>query len=189
VGYDHANHVNVSSAFPFSIDVDHSDSAIVVGSVGYKFDWGLRVENEVGYDSHGIKSLVLDGSTDVKSDLVNFVYDFPLSDLWSLSLGAGVGAANVGEHLHETALPGFSFAHGSNVVFQWQAIGGIDYTLSDDLELFADYRFRSVNGAHDYPSDFVAFDPIRVSAVNEQAFVIGVRWFPWPVPPSPPPPP
>jgi len=33
VGYDHLNPVHVTSTFPFSIDVDHSDNVIVVGSV------------------------------------------------------------------------------------------------------------------------------------------------------------
>src|SRR5215469_7735172 len=131
VGYDHLNPVHVTSTFPFSIDVDHSDNVIVVGSVGYKFDSGLRIENEIGYTTHDISGLInTDGSTDAKSDLVNFIYDFPLSDLWTLSLGAGVGAANVGVHWHYVSPPypvGTFFAHGSHVEFQWQGIAGIDY--------------------------------------------------------------
>ena len=57
---------------------------------------------------------------------------------------------NVGEHLKEA---GFFFAHGSHVEFQWQGIAGIAYSLSDDMDLFADYRYRSAEVDHDYSSD------------------------------------
>ena len=150
VGYDHLNPTHMTSTFPFSINVDSQASVIVVGSVGYKFDSGLRLEDEIGYDTHDVsKTSGLTGSQDIKSDLINLIYDMPLSDQWSLSLGGGVGAGNVGEHLKEIAVPGFAFTRGSHVEFEWQAIAGLNYQLSDDLQLFADYRFRSAEADHD----------------------------------------
>ena len=109
--------------------------------------------------------------------MVNLIYDIPLSDEWSLSLGGGVGAGNVGEHLKEVGLPAFKFTRGAHVEFEWQAIAGLNYQLSDDLQLFADYRFRSAEADHDYASDFAAFDPIHVYQLQEHVGMIGIRWY------------
>ncbi len=44
-------------------------------------------ENEVGYSSHDVSQSGYNGSTTIESDLVNVVYDIPLGETWSLSLG------------------------------------------------------------------------------------------------------
>src|SRR5215469_14295380 len=69
-GWDHMNAVKMTSTFPFTLHVQHGDTALVVGSVGYRFDNNVRIEFETGYASHDAQHLVnVSGSTDLKSAL------------------------------------------------------------------------------------------------------------------------
>src|ERR1700742_369728 len=100
VGYDHMEPIHVQTAPPLlaTSRLGQGDTALVAGSFGYKWTDGLRMEFEVGYDSHDQKEHnapfagTLAGTNDLKSALVNFIYDWNLGSRWSLSLGGGVGA-------------------------------------------------------------------------------------------------
>ncbi len=83
--------------------------------------------------------------------------------------------------------------------FMYQGIGGITYSLDRNVDLFVDYRYRSMVGSG---GDNVLAPVIRTRNVNEQAVMAGFRWYPWapaslkrvayeapPAPPPPPPPP
>ena len=74
------------------MQLSYSGNAIYTGSVGYKWDSGMRVELEVGYDDHDASKLrafgfagsighpFLTGGTSTTSALVNFVYDWDLGN-------------------------------------------------------------------------------------------------------------
>ena len=190
-GWDHLNAVKMTSNFPFTLHAPYSDSALVVGSFGYRFENNVRIEFETGYSSHDIEKFGgVSGSTDIKSALVDFVYDVDLGGPWSVSLGAGFGGANAGEHLAAAPPPpGLFFVHGSHVVFAWQGIAGINYDIDPNLEIFADFRYRETQADHNYFSSFVAFNPVRVYKLDEQVGLFGIRWYPDEAPPPPPPPP
>ena len=47
-----------------------SGGAAVAGAFGYKWDGGLRLENEIGYASHDVNQTGFGGTTSVTSDLV-----------------------------------------------------------------------------------------------------------------------
>jgi opacity protein-like surface antigen len=146
VGYDHLEPISVVTAAPLDehADLGQSDNVIVVGSVGYKWSSNLRLEFEAGYDSHGQKATnpsfggTFSGSSSVQSDLVNFVYDFPLSDLWTLSLGGGVGAGNVRMSVENSMFPGVKVIHGQHTEFMWQGITGLAFELAPDSDIFLD---------------------------------------------------
>ena len=164
-----------------------SDSGIGVVSFGYSWASGLRLEDEIGYTSHsftgsgtnGFSSGSASGNSSVTSDMLNLVYDIPLGDQWKLSLGGGVGAGDV--RIHSTVLNGaatrLDIVKGSHLSFEWQGIAGVAYSLSPDVDLFVDYRYRSNTNDANYATSFTALSPIKVGSINENAVMVGFRWF------------
>ena len=204
-GYDIAQPVTVAEfdkATPLSKDfarLDYKNSAIYLASGGYKFGSGVRVEVEFGFDEHDAKQFVLSdgdiltahGGTSTASALLNAAYDFDLGSGWGASLGGGLGAGMVNEYVHSGPS---KLIGGTASGFEWQGIAGLFYQFTDNFQIFADYRYRSVDVAHQFtePSD-PAF-AIRVYQQHEHVGLLGIRWFlgeapPPPPPPAPPPPP
>src|ERR1700690_1483461 len=137
IGYDQLESVRgtYESSPPLSGELSYSGNAIYTGSAGYKWDSGMRVELEVGYDDHDASKLrafgfagsighpFLTGGTSTTSALVNFVYDWDLGNAWSLSFGGGVGAGAVNHYEHLSDGEGFTakFVGGAHTEFEWQA--------------------------------------------------------------------
>ena len=70
----------------------------------------------------------------------NIVYHLPFDGTpFSLYAGAGIGAV-------QTNFDNNAGIHGGSTVLGWQGLGGVDYRLSDDVGLFAEYRYQQ---AHD----------------------------------------
>ena len=212
-GYDQLGSVRMQSAtapFVGSGRTSYSGNAIYLGSAGYKWDSGLRIELELGFDQHDASKLAIaggpiflkpaiGGGVQTSSALVNFVYDMSLGGNWGASLGGGVGAANVNEYLHFG--PGQAVS-GARTALEWQGIAGLNYALGDNVDLFADYRYRSIDSDSNFASPLAGPGfPVRVFQNHEQVGLLGVRWFldreappaprysPPPPPPAPPPPP
>ena len=63
------------------------------------------------------------GGNQITSDMINLLYDFPLSDTWKFTVGGGVGigGARGALRVNGTSLDIF---RGSHAAFQWQAIAG-----------------------------------------------------------------
>src|SRR5689334_223339 len=83
-------------------------SGIYLLDGGYKWDSGLRVEGELAYTDPGAKlcftegrfcRLEARGGADIGSLMINFVWDWALAPDRGVSLGGGVGAANVNMHI------------------------------------------------------------------------------------------
>jgi len=163
----------------------------VLGSVGYAWhNWRLEVEG--GYRSNDLDRLVqfdpgptqlaTSGQVNHWSIMGNVLYDIPLWNRWSLTLGAGAGAARS----EIDYAPGRSDDEWN---FAWQGIGGINYALGQQTELYLNYRyFRVVDPEFDFNTRFPAH-------VNGDDFVnhtvtIGLRFDLSPdAAPEPPPPP
>jgi len=74
---------------------------------------------------------------------------------------------------------------------------GPTYSINDNLDLTLEYRYRSLSVTKAYGTGFVGFEP-QLKNINEQALMVGVRWYldhpapppppPAPMPPPPPPP-
>jgi opacity protein-like surface antigen len=93
---------------PLDGNITFEDAASVYLAAGYRFDPPIRVELQVNYADFGSSQLrigsgtaVSSGDVGVTSFMVNGLYDIPLSRHFSLSLGAGVGAALVDASLHD----------------------------------------------------------------------------------------
>ncbi len=69
----------------------------------------------------------------------NIVYHQPVFDQFSVYGGAGLG-------LVSTNIDNGLGNHGGSDVLGWQALGGVDYRVSDQTGLFIEYRYQN---AHD----------------------------------------
>jgi OOP family OmpA-OmpF porin len=120
----------------------------VLATVG--FEWGQwRFEGEAGYRHNDINRIQLTsaiaGGWDDVSQLTlmaNMLYDIPLGDRFSLSLGAGVGVDRV-----EFKWPGIGLSD-DDWRLAWQGIAGLNYAISPNVELFVDYRYLNTDGPH-----------------------------------------
>jgi opacity protein-like surface antigen len=124
---------------------------------------------------NGGAAVPLRGRVDMDSLFANAFYDIPLTDIFGLSVGGGIGAArfspdmmdSFGDHLR-SAQTGFS----------WQGIGGLRAKLTDQLELQADYRHQTIDSTeHSFaPAEGQS---TRLSLGNKpvQSVMLSIRWF------------
>jgi OOP family OmpA-OmpF porin len=208
VGYDHLEPVSGRTNNGFTGRAGYTDNVIFLGSAGYKFDSGLRAEVELSYDDHNASVVrsgtltlphsVVSGGESTSSALLNVLYDWQLGENWGVSLGGGVGGADVNEYLRVFGTPGA--VSGAHTAFEWQAIGSIYWALSDNVDLTFDYRFRSAEINQSYRSSVCCgITSVHVGQSQEHVGLMGLRWFlgaeapppppPPPPPPAPPPPP
>ena len=163
----------------------HADTAsfdtgwAVLATVGYAFDHNWRVELEGGYRKNDIKSIVtrtlITNTFDphMKSDqitlMANVLYDIPLTDRFSFTVGAGAGGDRV-----DIKSP----AAGSQDQwkFAYQGIAGVNYALGHRTSLFVDYRYlRVVNPDFDNGFNFATH---RISAddLAQHTVTLGLRF-------------
>jgi OmpA-OmpF porin, OOP family len=119
--------------------------------------------------------------------MANLIYDIPLGDRFDLSIGGGAGGGRDDLLVHSGAT---DFAKGDHIGFMWQGIAGISYSLTRNLDLTLDYRYRSLMQNTDYSTSLVG-TTVRGEKPNDQAVMLGLRWYlePAEAPPPPPPPP
>jgi OmpA-OmpF porin, OOP family len=161
------------------------DTALIVGSFGYRFANHIRIENEIGYDKHDLNDPLFDGHSGITSDLININWDIPLSDRWDMTLGVGAGVGR--EDLLTTHTP-FTYEDGKQRGYMYQFIGGFAYSVTHNVDLYVDYRYRNLSVHKDFDTSFTTWDATAKN-LNEQAAMVGIRWYLESAPPPPPPPP
>ena len=162
-----------------------SDNFIGMVSVGYGWGGGWRIENEVAYTSHEVGIAGRNGGTQVTSTMVNLAYDIPLGDTWKFTLGGGVGIGNVRTRIGVNGTA-FDLVKGRTTAFQWQGIAGLAVSISPDVDLFGEYRYRSNETNANFNSSYLGVTPVHVDRVSENVAMFGLRWFLTPPPPPPP---
>src|ERR1700722_740657 len=188
-GWDQQNHISTTSTVnPAYFGTTKSSSgALVAGSVGYAWDNGFRLEDEIGWSGHDLKNATgaQNGYDSTTADMINLVYDIPLDENWKLSVGGGIGEGSLRIHAqYPSASGGFGdIVNGSRNGFAYQGIAGVAYSLSDDVDLFAEYRYRSINIDDNMPSGFASLSPVHVGSSTDNAVMVGFRWFMTPPPP------
>ena len=134
------------------------DPALMAGGSLHDMDTGYNVGARVGY---GLDNILPMKGWSAEADLFynqsGYKGDTGLSHLASTSLmgnliyhldtgsplrlygGAGLGAVNdrVGGTVSDSA-----------TVFGWQALGGIEYPVSQDMTLFTEYRYQNAHDAN-----------------------------------------
>jgi outer membrane protein OmpA-like peptidoglycan-associated protein len=170
----------------------------VLASVGYGFGGGWRAEFEAGYrdndlDTYTTSGVVVPGVTGNLSELslmLNILYDIPLTERMSLSLGAGAGAdfAQV-EGFLGTAVEDDHWS------FAYQGIAGLNYDIGRQTALFVNYRyFRATDPEFDGRPIVAGF--IEGDDFEKHTVTVGLRYAfgapaaePTVAPPPPAPPP
>lgn len=114
-----------------------------IGSFGYAFGNGIRLELEGGYRPNDVDALsgVANGTGDVEAItvMVNALYDFHNDTKFTPYIGAGVGWLNAS---FDGVQPvGGAILDDSDDVLAYQGIVGIGYDLSEQVQMFVDYRY------------------------------------------------
>ncbi|MGN6517559.1 MAG: OmpA family protein [Rhizomicrobium sp.] len=177
------------------------DSAIVGATFGYKFDAPFRLEFETAWDRHSTGDFTSGGATfpssghaEIGSAMVNALYDVHVLPRVRLSIGGGIGAGN-SRIKFDNPFGAGHFSTRSGARFMWQAIGGLTYEATPNIDLFVDYHYRDLrNGSNDNIAR-----PLEAHDLTEHVVMAGLRWYPGaereqvayqpPPPPAPPPPP
>jgi OOP family OmpA-OmpF porin len=172
----------------------------VLASVGYGFGGGWRAEFEAGYrDNEGdgatfalapFPDSTLSWDMSEVTMMLNVIYDIPLTERLSLSLGAGAGGdfSMIDHNFFGTP------AEDDHWSFAYQGIAGLNYAIGQQTDLFVNYRYLRVT---DVEYDFLI--PIGALVEGEDVVkhtaTIGLRYHfgaapaPAPMVEAPPPPP
>jgi OOP family OmpA-OmpF porin len=193
-GYDHMVPIRVTdSTINETQKIPLDNTALVTGAWGYRFHDRIRLEGEIGYDSHQIASNQYDasGHLSILSFLANIAYDVPLSRKWDLSFGVGAGTGIA----HGSATEDGDTLSDTQAGYMWQGFVGFAYSIRENVDLTLDWRYRSLSINKRFSNDYgdcirvACADDIHIKDTDEQAVMVGIRWYPWYAPPPPPPPP
>jgi len=140
------------------------------GMVTFGYGWNnhLRVEGEISYRDPGISGVVVNGQTVPigNADLSEFtllgnvLYDLPLSEKLSLTLGGGLGVGF-------TELQAGSAKQDSNG-FAFQTIAGLSYRWSEQIDLAFDYHYTRTTGLNYFGGN---------SDAGSHNLMLSLRWF------------
>jgi OOP family OmpA-OmpF porin len=172
-GANFARDADVSGA-GISTETEFDNGWAGLGTIGYGFGNGLRLEFELGYRDNDIDNVRgvtgASGSVNVWSGMINALYDVPTG--WAITpyVGAGIGYARV--KADNVAVSGTAIMDDSDNVFAYQGILGAAYALTQNLKLGLDYRY------------FATLDPefstsVGTTVDSEYAahtVMLGLRW-------------
>ncbi len=141
------------NTFPFEAQFDTGWA--VLTEAGYRFESNWRVEFELGYRDNNVDCVSFNGGAcggldaDVSqfTQMVNVLYDVPLTDNLTLSLGAGFGG--------DFVTADTPFFKQTDFVVAGQLIAGLNLALTDSIDLFVNYRYFVAEDPHFDISPFV----------------------------------
>ena len=193
----------------FNLDYDVGYDIDINGG----YDFGMfRAEAELGYKRSSANEVTFDtsvaspigpydadGKGSVLSLMVNGLLDFDGGDGWGGFVGGGVGVAKVKV---DTTFTGASTTLNPFIVddsdsgFAWQALAGVHFAVSQNIDLGLKYRFFNVPNVtlHDSGTDVSLKDKWRSHSIlasltyNFYTPPAPVEAAPPPPPPPPPPP-
>lgn len=173
----------------------YQNGYIGLGTLGWNFGDGFRAELEGGYrrsDVGGVRDALpgtRTGALGITTIMVNGLYDFDVTRFGLPAtglvphLGIGVGAADP-RFDHAGPYNG-SLLSGSNVLFAYQGIAGVDYALAPQVKLSLDYHYLGTESGTFHVSPGLAGASSAATSIQDQAVLLGVRFELG----SPPPPP
>jgi OOP family OmpA-OmpF porin len=155
--------------------------------LGYGFGNGFRVEFEPGYRNNQVDRVngaPADSRMQTVTFMGNVLYDFnnfqtpwiPLTP----HVGVGIGDANVWDR---SRAPSRNNVSGDTNRLAYQAIGGLDYSLTPNQKIGVDYRYLVV---HDASFPTVAGGSAHAGDLDNHTFLATYR-FEFNAPPAPPP--
>lgn len=152
-----------------SLETSFETGYALLGAAGRQFGNGFRAEGEFGYRNAATDKTQLnsgpefntDGSVSALSFMANGYYDFDVGMKIKPYIGGGIGGARVSAN--DIRINGTQLVDDSDVVFAYQAIGGLGYDLTRNLTAFVEYRYFATldptfnaSGGGDYESQFMS---------------------------------
>jgi OOP family OmpA-OmpF porin len=197
------NHTMVGTGLPSTtshfhfINFDYDAGWAFLATVGYGYDENWRVELEAGWRKNNADRVEIEGTTfsstttvtepggELKefSLMANVLYELPLAEKLSLSLGAGAG-------LDHADFEDKRWGSDESWNFAYQGIVGLNYQVGEASQLFVRYRYFVVP---DPEFSFIAPDDHyccqNFDNIQKHTATIGFRFFFLPPPPVVVPPP
>ncbi len=161
----------------FSDTIDFDTGWAALGTVGYAFDSNWRIEGEIGFRQNDADIFFQGKNNDFTnrgdlteySAMVNVLYDIPLAEKLSLSLGLGAGA----DYTQFDDGRGFK---DDDVTFAYQAIAGLSYAITGRLDLTLTYRYLHVNEP-DYADTVTGFsNAYSFDDLEKHTVTVGLRY-------------
>lgn len=143
------------------------------GAAGRAFGNGFRAEGEFGYRQSSLDEIKVnsgntfnaEGDVSALSFMANGFYDFDVGMKIKPYVGGGIGAARVSAN--DVRIGGAQLVDDSDVVFAYQAVGGLGYDLTTNLTAFAEYRYFATvdptfnaTGGGDFDSQFMSHNAL-----------------------------
>ena len=122
---------------------DYETGYGIGGIFGYEFGNGVRAEGELGYRDNDFDGP--DGDTTALYGMASGYYDFDLDLPVTPYVGAGLGYADV--TMDGTLPGGFGAIDDSDGVLAYQLAAGVTYDMSEQISLFAGYRWLATEDA------------------------------------------
>jgi len=151
LGDQNATATSPGSSTPLKIHPGEGFAAGVNG--GFEFQSGLRLEGELVYRRHDLKSATsggvtgpTHGSLDNLAIMGNGFYDFNNATKFTPYVGGGVGAARL--HLDDFNSAGTPGLSDSNWRLAYQGIAGVRYTIDPHWSASLDYRYFATTDPH-----------------------------------------
>ncbi len=176
------------------INFDYDTGWAFLASVGYGINERWRVALEGGYRSNdadrlefsptissGIDTVTTPGGELREFSLMaNVMYDVPLSEKFSATLGGGIG-------MDHADFEDDRWGSDESWNFAYQGIVGLNYQVGERSQLFLRYRYLVIS---DPEFTFVAPDEhfccFNFDDIQKQTVTVGFRYFFMPPPPPPP---
>jgi OOP family OmpA-OmpF porin len=210
-GYNYLEDVDVKPSPALgtpNLKVRGNNGYVALGSVGYGFGNGLRIEVEGNYRNTQIRKVTGTGFPTTSGGqiqnygaMLNALFDMDIGFPWLypyLGLGAGYGWTNLNKAY--AAGTNFPFSLRSNDTvgnFAWQVIAGLSFPIPNvpGLSLTAEYRFYSIIGPDAFKATAVYGSPApRFGEGNldlrnqyDNSVMLGVRYAFNVAPPAAPP--
>jgi OmpA-OmpF porin, OOP family len=184
-----------SSAFGTgSLRLDEGGGVVGVGSFGYGFGNGVRLEVEGDFRNDGLRHLngtpfptAASGHVKMYGAMVNAMFDMDIGVPWLYPyVGAGAGYQWTSLHNVSAVAPNFPFSYATNQTqgaFAWQAIAGLAFPIPNvpGLSVTSEYRFtQAVSGAQFAGTVVTAAGTvpadIKLGNQNNNSFLLGVRY-------------
>lgn len=195
---------NANGVFPGGARVDLNTGVAALGSLGYGFGNGVRVELEGNYRNNQFKpdsSLAAVGFSQRGREqkygpMVNVIFDLDIGSPYIFPyVGAGAGYAWVRQQRVDTntSIPGFtSGLGGTDGSFAYQAIAGLSFPIPPvvGLSLTAEYRYYALTGQREFISTSSRFgssnrESVRTAGDANHGLMLGLRYAFNVVPPTP----
>lgn len=131
------------------VDAKLKSGYAISGAVGYEFAPALRGEVEITHrnndvksiDVNGVEQIARAGHTASTAYMFNGYYDIDTGTAYTPYLGAGLGVAHVNA---KSNVPGSIISvTGSDTVFAYQAMAGLEYELDTNFGIYGEYRYFS----------------------------------------------